>query len=103
MLLAKQVPKLKTVVTFAANLNVNEWSRHHGYLPLQNSLNPADHTTETSQIHQLHIAASEDKIVPPYIIEQFANSQANAEFLLVPNQDHRCCWTQVWPEILKLF
>lgn len=94
MLLADQIPKLKYVVTLAANLNVSEWSLYHGYPPLYDSLNPADLELNT-QIQQLHIAGTEDKIVPAYIIEKFAAKQENATYLLLSKQDHRCCWLQV--------
>jgi len=102
MLIAKQVAKLKAVVTVAANLNVSEWSRYHGYSPLYDSLNPAERAKDF-YFHQLHIAGADDTVVPAYIIEQFANKQSNAEYLLLADQDHRCCWAQVWPEILELF
>ena len=100
MLIARQIPTVKLIVTVAANLNVSEWSRYHGYLPLNDSLNPAEFATN-KKIQQLHIAGTEDKIVPAYIIEQFASKQENSNYRLIPGQDHRCCWLSVWPEILE--
>jgi len=102
MLLASEMPMLQTVVTLAANLDVREWSLYHGYMPLDDSLNPAA-LELNSNIHQLHIAGADDKVVPTYIIEQYAARQVNASYLLFPDQNHRCCWTKVWPDILTLF
>lgn len=102
VLLANKIPQLKSVITLAANLDVTEWSRYHGYRPLYNSLNPAD-SRLNSNIHQLHIAGTDDKVVPTYIIEQFSNNQVNASYILIPAQNHRCCWAKVWPDLLTLF
>ena len=102
VLIAREISQIKTVVTLAANLDVTEWSRYHGYIPLYDSLNPADLELHVT-VRQLHIAGADDKIVPAYIIEKYARQQENAEYILVPEQNHRCCWTNDWVELLKRF
>ena len=100
VLIAPEIDGIEKIVTLAANLDVDQWSRHHGYLPLQDSLNPAE---QTMNIQQIHIAGAEDEVVPPYIIESYANKQTDALYLSIPGQNHFCCWAEAWPFILEMF
>lgn len=102
LLMAPEIPSIETVVTIAANLDVDKWSRHHGYMPLHASLNPADQAMNLN-IQQIHIAGADDDVVPPFIIESYANKQINALYLSIPAQNHYCCWAEIWPSILNLF
>lgn len=101
MLVAPYLKRVQKIVTIAANLDIQAWSEHHGYLPLANSLNPADRN-DASHIQQLHIAGGNDRNVPWSIIQSFSNKQQNAEFMLLEQNTHVCCWEQDWPGILQL-
>jgi hypothetical protein len=100
VLMAPFLDQVTTVLTVAANLDVAAWSRFHGYETLRGSLDPVAHPPLPMRIRQLHFAGSEDKIVPPDIIQSYIKKQKNAELIIVPEQNHSCCWQKIWPEIL---
>jgi len=101
-LMAPYLPEVQTIVTLAANLDVEAWSRYHGYKPLPESLNPAG-IPLNANLRQIHIAGLEDNIVPAQIIESYAKKQANALYLPYAHFDHHCCWVKEWVFILRFF
>jgi len=101
MLLAERVPNVLAVVTIAGNLDPDEWTRYHEYSPLLTSLNPTRHQPLPAGIVQLHIAAENDEVVPPEITKAAAMHQRNAEFRVIPDHDHVCCWHELWPSVLE--
>lgn len=100
MLLAERFPETRTIVTIAANLDIDAWAVHHGIPRLQASLNPALRPPIQDSVVQLHYVGSRDEIVPPTLIAPSVKG-ANAEFILVGGYDHLCCWTELWPAILS--
>jgi len=100
MLLAERMPNVVSVVTLAGNLDPDAWAEHRNYSRLQGSLNPANRAPLPSRIYQLHIAAENDVVVPPKMIESAIKHQNNAGFKVLPDVDHTCCWQAVWPSIL---
>lgn len=100
MLLASKVSGIDTLITVAANLDVERWTRHHGYSALKTSLNPASQPPLPEHITQIHLVGSSDKNVPPQIVENAVSRQPNATLLRYPDYTHHCCWTEAWPEIL---
>ena len=102
VLMAPHIANVQTVVTLAANLDVAEWSRYHGYSPLTESLNPATFSL-SADIKQVHIAGLKDHIVPAQIIKSYTDRQVNATYLAYTNYDHHCCWVKAWKSILSKF
>ncbi len=102
-LLAPYFEHTSIVVTVAANLNTSAWSLHHGYLPLDASLNPIDAQPLPAKIKQIHLAGVNDDNVPALIIQSFSRRQANAVYLPIDGFDHACCWADLWPDILKRY
>ena len=102
VLMAPYVPEVKIIVTLAANLDVEAWSRYHGYNPLPESLNPAC-IVLNANLRQIHIAGLEDNIVPAQIIKSYAEKQVNALYLPYAHFDHHCCWVKEWASILRFF
>jgi hypothetical protein len=100
VLLASRVPRVRSVLTLAGNLDTDAWIERHGYEPLSGSLNPRRQPPLPSGIAQIHVAGGKDKNVFPEFIEVFARAQADAVFRVYPKQSHACCWETVWPEIL---
>ena len=101
VLLARQLTQVSAVVTLAANLDITAWSQLHHYSPLQGSLNPVNQPPLRTEITQLHIAGADDENVPAVLIRTALQREPRAQFLLLDDQDHRCCWEKVWPSILK--
>lgn len=103
LLIAPEIPEVKTVITVAANLNVDAWSRHHGYKPMQESLNPASQEI-SPHVRQIHIVGAKDEVVPPFIVESYLEMQnVKSTYMILDDYDHFCCWTEKWREILRLF
>jgi dienelactone hydrolase len=93
VLMAPYVPEVKTIVTVATNLDVEAWSRYHGYKPLPDSLNPA-WIVLNANLRQIHIAGLDDNIVPAQIIKFYVEKQVNALYLPYAHYDHHCCWVK---------
>ncbi len=103
VLVAQRVARIDTVVTIAANLDVDAWAQLHGYSALSQSLNPATTTQWRDSLRQIHLVGAADRNVPPSIVETFARTQAGVEVRVFPDFDHRCCWVDVWPDLLRTF
>lgn len=100
MLLAERFPQTRAVVTVAANLDTDRWAALHKQQPLSGSLNPATRPPLPAPIKQLHVAGELDNNVPPDLIRQAIAQQPGAVFKIIPRQNHRCCWREVWPSVL---
>ncbi len=100
VLLAERVPRVTEVVTLAANLDTEGWTRFHRYSKLGSSLNPAARAPLPEHIHQLHLFGGEDANVPPHLARPFAEKQQNAVVAVVPDFDHQCCWEAAWSKVL---
>ena len=101
MFLAERVQGVSAVVTVAANLDPDAWARYHKYTPLWTSLNPARRPPLDSGIRQLHLGGKRDRNIPPQILQGALAGQRGADLWLFSDFDHRCCWEEVWPEVLK--
>ncbi len=101
MLLAEQLPQTRAIVTVAANLDTDRWAALHKQQALSGSLNPATRPPLPAYIKQLHIAGERDNNVPPNLIREAIAHQPGAIFNILPHQEHRCCWREVWPDILR--
>lgn len=102
VLMATNIHNISTLVTIAANLDVNGWSHHHNYKPLKGFLNPLELTPFPSSIKQIHFAGLQDKNVPAKIIKNFSDKQTNAIFYPVAKFNHHCCWATSWNKLLKI-
>ncbi|MEA3273772.1 MAG: alpha/beta hydrolase [Pseudomonadota bacterium] len=101
MLIAERIPGVQTVVTIAANLDIDAWTDLHDYSRLSGSLNPASRQALPPNVRQLHLAGSRDERVPPGLIRKALRSQEVFTFREIPTADHRCCWESVWPSVLR--
>lgn len=99
MLLAPRFAETASVITVAANLDIERWARWHGYATLAGSLNPADGPGLPAGIHQRHYAGERDRVVPPRVVA--AGPIPPGSLVVVPGYDHRCCWKALWPRILR--
>ena len=100
MLLAARLDNTVRVMTIAANLDVHAWAAYHNFTPLSGSLDPAREAPLTAQIPQLHLAGATDRQVPPWLAVPVVARQPNAELVVLPGYNHRCCWEAQWPVLL---
>ena len=101
MLLAQRLTKTSTIVTLAGNLDIEAWTKHHGYTSLLGSLNPATQPPLSKTIRQYHYLGTEDANIHAVWIKPVIDRQTNATLHMIDNADHNCCWGKLWPEILK--
>jgi len=100
VLIAPYLPQKTSVITIAANLDVAAWSRHHGYDPLTESLNPLDIKIPET-IRQIHLQGGKDAVVPPSTVQKFLLKNPSARVLSFAQYTHQCGWVDHWPEILR--
>lgn len=101
VLLAEHFGQSRAVVTLAANLDVAGWTRLHGFSPLAGSLDPARRPPLPGGILQWHLAGADDKQLPPHLAQGYATRHPDAQISVHPDQDHACCWLNVWPQVLE--
>jgi len=99
-LIAERLPETSSVVTVAANLDIDYWTQIHGYSRLAGSLNPAFRPPLPAKIRQVHYFGARDENVPPSVLRSFALHHPAAQIVEVADFDHRCCWTKRWPQLL---
>lgn len=101
VLLAPRLAVPVAVITLAANLDVAAWTRHHGYLGLTGSLDPAALPALPSAIPELHFTGGRDPSVPAALNARYFARLPPGRVIEYPQFDHRCCWVQHWTEILQ--
>jgi len=99
VLIAERLDNVAAVITVGANLDVDAWTRYHGYLPLTGSLNPAASTAQ-HRWPETHLYGAHDENVPPATADAYFKRFPNAKRRLEAN-DHVCCWVEQWPELWK--
>lgn len=98
-LMAARMPEVDQLVTLAANLDTQAWTRLHHYTPLRDSLNPADLLQKAQPSKQIHFAGDKDDNIPPALGEALLN-RIGQPIHIIANADHSCCWQSQWRELL---
>lgn len=100
VLLARQLPGVRRVVTLAGNLDIDAWTDLHGYDRLAGSVNPADLGPLPAAIEQRHYAGELDRVVPPALVAAAAQRVGPVAIVVLPGVTHREGWDAAWPAIL---
>jgi pimeloyl-ACP methyl ester carboxylesterase len=100
-LMAAQSPDVRGVITVAANLDIDAWTKIHGYSAMKGSLNPASLPQLPPAIGQVNYFGGRDQNVPPSVIRSFARRHPEATLIEFPEFDHVCCWIERWPRLLE--
>lgn len=99
VLLASRFPQTTSIVTLAANLDLEAWAAYSGHVDLSGSLNPASLPPLSRSIRQRHYAGGKDGIVPLVSMAKAA-AHLGSELIVLDEYDHVCCWEQVWQTVL---
>jgi len=102
VLIAERLDNVAGVVTVGANLDIEAWTRQHGYLSLTGSLNPAASTAE-HRWPETHLYGARDTTVPPATADAYFKRFPNAKRQIVDANDHLCCWVEQWAELWGTF
>jgi dienelactone hydrolase len=95
VLIAERLHNVSSVITIAANLDVDAWAKHHGYLPLNESLNPAS-STAAHPWQELHLHGAKDTAVPIATTRAYFERYPAARQITFEEYDHVCCWLRDW-------
>lgn len=98
LLLAARRMDVAGLITVAGVLDHQAWTDLHGVTPLSGSLNPIDVVDAVIHLPQLHIAGSDDRVVPPALVSSFA-ARSGSVVVIVPGMTHQGDWSSVWPEL----
>lgn len=99
----KDVVGLATVV---ANLDLGYWLSRDGLLPLDGSLDPALEAGRLANLPQVHFAGGKDEVVGPDVVQSYLSRlppSAPARLEILADQDHYCCWAEIWPSLINRF
>lgn len=91
--------EVDTLVTLAGNLDVESWTRLHGYTSLQ-GLDPAQLPPLPEKVRQLHLAGAKDDNVPPSLTRAALGSSPRAELRILPGMGHLGPFDELWPEVI---
>ncbi len=103
LLLAHQRQDIAGVITLAANLDHHQWTRHFGYTPLFQSMNPIDLGPLPAEIERWHLVGKRDQQVPAHLTLTAASRDPFAHTRVEENFDHLCCWQHIWLPTLRQF
>jgi len=99
ILIAERLFSVSRVVTIGANLDIDAWTKLHGYSALEGSIDPVTAPTR-SDLEVLHLVGSKDTNTPPSLVQSAARARGGETVRIVPGFDHACCWESLWPSIL---
>ena len=103
-LVAARRDDVDRLITISGNLDHRAWTTWHHLAPLTGSLNPVDYVDRLSGIRQWHFVGGNDKIIPPELVEGFADrfpSLQRPRVLTETDFDHHCCWDEEWPRLWR--
>jgi len=100
----KDVASLRTV---AGDLDPRRLSQYHKTTPLTGSLNPSTVIPKITQLPQVHFTGEKDKVVPPFISEEFVREVNKlgsncAKSIIVKNANHHNGWEEEWRNLLNI-
>ena len=106
-LLAARRTDVARVITVAANLDLDYWTRRDGLSPLTGSLDPAQQPAEVlGRIPQLHFTGGRDRTVGTDVVRSYLGHllpQAPARLVEIPDFTHSCCWVKDWRVLLSQY
>ena len=97
--LANRISRVEGVITLAANLDLEAWIEHHGYISSIVSRSPASPFPLRAGLVQLHVFGGRDRVSPASISLNFLQRDPRSSELVLKNADHSCCWVDEWPQI----
>jgi len=98
VLIAERTRHVGAVITIAANLDIDAWTKLHGYLPLSSSLNPSA-SDIAHPWRELHLSGARDSVVPAETTAAYFKRYPNAKQRVFAEYGHVCCWVEEWPRM----
>jgi len=86
------IHRLKSITTIAANLDVDAWTAHHDYAPLELPARPVAVAGDLTQVAETHWQCSADENVPPEITDRYFEKHPAAIRMIVDDCSHDKGW-----------
>lgn len=105
VLLAARRGDVVSLRTIAGNLDHVAVSKWNNVSPLEGSLNPIDYADKLKGLPQRHFIASDDKVVPSYVAESFAEKSGDEKhesITVVRGITHYSGWENKWRDLLDI-
>jgi hypothetical protein len=102
-LVAPGIPNLVGLLTIAGNLDTDAWTDARGFLPLTQSLNPANQAPLAAKVLHVQAIGKNDTIVPQSVTNAYQAKGHNVQVWSYEDFDHVCCWIDEWQSILSRF
>ena len=104
VLIAEINNHVKDIITIAANLDHVSFNKYHNAKPMLSSLNPIDYASKIRNVPQLHISGGYDKIVPPFIADNYVRKSSSmcVHQSIFDVAYHQKGWENLWKYILTL-
>ena len=99
VLVAAHRDDVERLVTIAANLDTELWTRTLGVSPMDLSVNPKLVARDIRNIPQMHLTGSDNDLVPPTIGRSFlkyAELPESGHLSIFQGHSHTCCWHRLW-------
>jgi len=97
--MSNRLAQVRGVVTLAGNYDIDLWADHHGYLRLNESLNPS--ALRSTHVEEWHFLGAEDTNIPPELFLPALKQRPQSHVVVFPRVSHQKGWLEVWPAILK--
>ena len=97
--LANRIPSVEGVITLAANLDLEAWVEHHGYVSSMFARSEVAPFPMRANLAQLHVVGARDRVSPASLVLDFLQRDERANELVLEDADHICCWVREWPVI----
>ncbi len=105
VLIAARNHNVKSIVTISGNLSRKRFCEYHKVpLDAEYSLDPIDFADQVRKIPQLHLSGGKDKIVPPFIADEFITKSASGRVkqdIIVDATHDNNEWIKAWPSVLQ--
>ena len=95
-LLAAQRSDVACLVTVAAPLDIDAWTRAKNVSALSESQNPLDAAAQLRGMLMTHFSGADDDVVPRGVNQKFMQSAQTRE-QFQPGFDHDAQWLKAWP------
>lgn len=103
VLIAARRNDIASLRTLAGNLNHNAVNQFHRVSLMPQSLNAIDVANQIKQIPQVHFVGGQDKVIPTFIAQQFAQQvETCANVIIVKEATHIAGWQKQWPQLVKI-
>jgi pimeloyl-ACP methyl ester carboxylesterase len=101
VLMAARMSRVSGVVSIAGNLDTDAWTRHHQYLALDGSLNPAREPQLPESLPQLYLVGDHDANVPYETVSTYLQRVPPEDVWQFDAFNHSCCWAREWPSLFS--